>query len=91
MTGELLERYLRLLGVPRRPPSLDALEELVRAHAWRVPFENISKLYYKKSLGLRSLPGLGRFLDGVEEHGFGGTCYANNSYFCQNNPKIEVM
>ncbi len=83
MRPDLLERYLRLLGVPRGPPSPDGLRKLVRAHLCRVPFENISKLYYMRHLGLRGLPSLELFLDGIEQFNFGGTCYPNNYYFYQ--------
>jgi len=70
-------RYLRLLDVERQAPSLSALEEIVRAHLVRVPFENISKLYRWKS-GLAGIPRVDDFLDGIERYNFGGTCYANN-------------
>lgn len=83
MPSDLLERYLNLLGVQRRKPSLDALCELVQAHLMRVPFENISKLYYKKHQGLRGLRSLELFLDGIERFHFGGTCYTNNYYLYQ--------
>ncbi len=73
----VFERYLRVLGVEARPPSLDALREVTAAHLHRVPFENLSKLLYRHDSGMR-VPPLDRFLDGVEQHGFGGTCYANN-------------
>ncbi len=76
-----LQRYLRALGVSRREPTLAALEELVAAHLERIPFENVSKLYYRKRYGLSSMPDIERFLGGVEQHHFGGTCYANNSHF----------
>jgi len=83
MQPELLERYLGLLGARREEASVGALRELVQAHLCRVPFENISKLYYRKHLGLRALPGLELFLDGIEQFNFGGTCYPNNYYFYQ--------
>jgi len=70
-------RYLRVLSVAPRTPSLDALRELTAAHLTRVPFENISKLYYRRQEPPRRPPDLTRFLDGVEQHHFGGTCYAN--------------
>ncbi|MDH3217319.1 MAG: arylamine N-acetyltransferase [Candidatus Krumholzibacteria bacterium] len=79
-TRDLFARYLRMLGIGSVRPSQRALSELVTAHVERVPFENISKLYYRKHDGLRRLPGLGLFLDGIEQHNFGGTCYANNYY-----------
>ena len=78
---DLVERYLRALGVPRREPSAEALAELVAAHVMRVPFENISKLYRKNRLGLTGLPGIERFLEGIEQYHFGGTCYSNNFHF----------
>jgi len=80
LTADLLARYLRVLGIRRQDPSRDALTDLVAAHVKRVPFENISKLYYKKRLGLRSVPGLELFLEGIERYNFGGTCYATNYY-----------
>jgi N-hydroxyarylamine O-acetyltransferase len=76
-----LERYLTALGVSRREPTLAALEELVAAHLARIPFENVSKLYYRKRYGLAGAPDIERFLDGVEQYHFGGTCYTNNSHF----------
>ncbi|MFZ1041032.1 MAG: arylamine N-acetyltransferase [Anaerolineales bacterium] len=83
MPPELLERYLSLLGIQRRTPSVDALCELVQAHLLQVPFENVSKLYYKKHQGLRGIPNLETFLDGIERVHFGGTCYTNNYYLYQ--------
>lgn len=80
LRGELVDRYLTLLGVPRRPPGPAALAELVGAHLCRVPFENVSKLYRHKALGLAGLPPVEMFLDGIAWHGFGGTCYANNCH-----------
>jgi arylamine N-acetyltransferase len=80
---KLLDRYLNILGIPKREPNLDSLIELVKAHMFRVPFENVSKLYYKKHLGLRSIPDLELFLDGIERYNFGGTCYSNNFYLYQ--------
>ena len=47
----------------------------------RIPFENISKLYYRKHLGLTDLVPLPLYLEGIERHHFGGTCYPNNFYF----------
>ena len=73
-----LQRYLRTLGVSRREPTLAALEELVAAHLARIPFENVSKLYYRRRYGLSSVPDIERFLVGVEQYRFGGTCYTNN-------------
>ena len=60
-----------------------ALNELVRAHLLRIPFENLSKLYYQKEYGLRGIPGLELYLEGIELFHFGGTCYSNNFHFNQ--------
>lgn len=74
-------KYLGLLGVDNRSPSLDALTELVTAHLTKVPFENISKLYYREHLGLKTIPDINTYLTGIEQYHFGGTCYSNNYYF----------
>ena len=81
--ADLFDRYLRLLGIGRRGPSEEALAELTRAHLTRVPFENVSKLYRRKQPEGRGLPSLERFLDGIERHRLGGTCYANNFHLNQ--------
>ena len=81
-TPALFERYLRVLGVVARRPSLEALRELTAAHLTHAPFENLSKLLHRRDPAMR-LPSLERYLDGVELHGFGGTCYANNSHFAE--------
>ena len=75
------ERYLSILGVEAGSPSLDHLTRLVAAQIIRVPFENISKLWLKKSRGATSIPSIEEHLDGIEFSNFGGTCYANNPYF----------
>ncbi len=75
---EQATEYLRVLGVPRASPSLPALRALVTAHVTSVPFENVSKLLYRRRLGLREVPSLDRYLEGIERWHFGGTCYANN-------------
>lgn len=80
---DLFDRYLRLLGITRRRPSLEALRELTLAHLTRVPFENISKLYLRNQPERHGLPALERFLDGIERHRLGGTCYANNFHLNQ--------
>lgn len=82
-TPETFERYLSILGVEPQPPSLDHLRRLVGAQLTRVPFENISKLYLKKTRNASYIPSLEEHLDGIERFQFGGTCYANNSYFVE--------
>jgi N-hydroxyarylamine O-acetyltransferase len=78
---DVIDRYLAILGVARMEGSLATLRALVSAHLTRIPFENISKLYYYKRLGLTNLPGIRMYLQGIEEKHFGGTCYSNNYYF----------
>jgi N-hydroxyarylamine O-acetyltransferase len=74
----LVDRYLRLLEVPRRPPSPEALAELTAAQLIRVPFENVSKLVRLRGMGLKELPPVELHLEGIERFHLGGTCYANN-------------
>jgi len=81
LSPEFQGRYLELLAVPRREPGPAALAELVQAHLMRVPFENVSKLYYLRKSGQRALPGPEQFLDGIVRCNFGGTCYTANYYF----------
>ena len=73
-------KYLNLLGLSKRKPSLEALKELVSANLQLVPFENVSKLYYKKQNRLKNIPDFPQFLEGIEKYHFGGTCYSNNYY-----------
>ena len=79
----LLERYLRLLGVDGSPSGLSGLRALVRAHVTRVPFENVSKLLlWGRESRARSLT-LAEFLDGIEHHDLGGTCYSSNPFLAE--------
>jgi arylamine N-acetyltransferase len=55
------------------------LSQIVKSHLIKVPFENISKLLYKKQ-GMNYIPDLSTFLNGIEKYNFGGTCYTNNYY-----------
>jgi arylamine N-acetyltransferase len=80
VTDAQCSRYLRLLGVPAGPPGREALEALVAAHLERVPFETVSKLCQRRRGAAHTIPELDRFLDGIEHHAFGGTCYANNHH-----------
>jgi arylamine N-acetyltransferase len=83
MAGDLFARYLKALGVRARRPGLPALSELTAAHLARIPFENLSKLYYRHDAAMRGLPDLARFLDGIERWHLGGTCYSSNFHFHQ--------
>lgn len=76
---KLFAKYIRLLGVERSFPTYELLYQIIKAHLIKVPFENISKLIYKKR-GMHYIPDLATFLEGIENYNFGGTCYANNFY-----------
>ena len=78
---ELYYRFLELLGLEKKKVSIEALSELICAHLSTIPFENISKLYYKKLFSLESLPSFKKYLNGISENNLGGTCYANNYFF----------
>ncbi|MEW6050765.1 MAG: arylamine N-acetyltransferase [Candidatus Zixiibacteriota bacterium] len=78
----LFGTYLSVLGLSKEPPNRNYLTRLVRAHQYRVPFENISKLLYLKRDGVKGIPDFEKFIDGMKRHHFGGTCYSNNHYLC---------
>ena len=73
-------RYLNLLGIPLQKPSLNALTEIVKTQMFKIPFENISKIYYFKKTGLKGIPEFDQYLSGIENYHFGGTCYTINYY-----------
>jgi len=80
---EIYHRYLRVLGVEDLPSGLDGLRAIVRAHLLRVPFENVSKLllFGRENRGrFFTLP---EFLDGIEHHDLGGTCYSTNPFLAE--------
>lgn len=72
-------KYLKILGIEASKPSLELLEKIVKAHLIKIPFENISKLLFKKE-GMKHIPDLQTYLTGIEKYHFGGTCYSNNYY-----------
>jgi len=74
-------RYLELLGISSTHCALDDLRNLVSAHLIRIPFENISMLYRFSQFGLTATPPIDMFLDGVEQHHFGGMCFSSNIHF----------
>ena len=76
----MFNRYLDILGLAKRQPSLEALTEIVRAQLGRIPFENISKLHYFEKSGSKSIPDFRSFIEGIERYHFGGTCYSSNYY-----------
>ncbi len=75
----LFDKYLYLLKVGEGEPTFERLKQIVKAHLIKVPFENISKLLYKKQ-GMNYIPDFSTYLDGIENYNFGGTCYSNNYY-----------
>jgi len=79
----LFNRYLKILEIQRQKPDFEYLKKIVRAQMSKIPFENISKLYYKKRIGLEQLIDFELYLDGIENYRFGGTCYSNNFYLNQ--------
>jgi len=81
--NSLFERYLKILNIPRKNPGYSYLKELLTAHLIKIPFENISKLYYYKTLRLKNIPDFDLYLEGIEKNNLGGTCYSNNNYFNQ--------
>ena len=78
---EIHQRYLRILGVETLPSGLEGLRAIVRAHLSRVPFENLSKLLLFGREGQGRFFTLPEFLDGIEHHDQGGTCYGSNPFF----------
>ncbi len=79
----LFNKYLKVLGIGRSEPTLNYLTELLASQLNNIPFENISKIFYYKTLQLRNIPDFELYLNGIEKHNFGGTCYSNNYYFNQ--------
>jgi arylamine N-acetyltransferase len=75
----LYDKYLKQLGVDLSEAGFKLLKKIVKAHLIKVPFENISKLLYKKQ-GMNYIPDLSTYLNGIEKYSFGGTCYSNNYY-----------
>ena len=76
-------RYLKILGIQKQKLSFEYLKEIVRAQVTEIPFENVSKLFYKKRNNLEQLIDFELYLDGIEKYGFGGTCYSINFYLNQ--------
>lgn len=74
---EWVERYLRLLGLERKPASLKALRAITRAHLLRIPFENVTSLLRFRDAAARPLPDLdiAGLLDRWEQRAGGGVCY----------------
>ena len=80
MTPLEYRRYLRLLGIGTLPKGPEGLDAIVHSHLCRVPFENISKLLLLGREGAGRATTLSEFLDGIEFHDLGGTCYTSNPF-----------
>jgi arylamine N-acetyltransferase len=80
---KLFLRYLKLLGIQKQKPSFEYLKKIGRAQVSNIPFENISKLYFKKCFNLKHLIDFELYLEGIEKYRFGGTCYSINFYLNQ--------
>lgn len=72
-------QYIKILELEPASPTYSFLEKIVSAHLAKIPFENISKLLYKKN-GMTDIPDFEQYLDGIEKYNFGGTCYSINYY-----------
>lgn len=75
----LFDKYLELIGIEALNASFELLCKIVKAHLFKIPFENISKLLYKNK-GMNYIPDLTTYLSGIAKYNFGGTCYSNNYY-----------
>jgi N-hydroxyarylamine O-acetyltransferase len=80
--SQLIEKYLKILGLQRQGPDLLFLRKLVEAQLQQVPYENISKLL-RLANGGPSLPSFEEFVLNLEKFNFGGTCYVQNGYFVE--------
>jgi len=79
-TQSQYEEFLKILKIQQRDPSLDALTQIINAFLTKIPFENISKIYYMKKYGLSNIPNFDLYIRGISIQNFGGTCYSNNFY-----------
>ena len=83
MDNSLYKKYLDILNVHVDKPDKFTLKELITSHLSKIPFENISKVYYNKKFGLNYIPAFENYIKGIVEYHFGGTCYTNNYYFAR--------
>jgi arylamine N-acetyltransferase len=83
MDAPACSRYLRLLGVEEPVAGLEGLRRIVSAHVCCVPFENVTKLLLMAREGQGRITQLDEFLDGIEHHDLGGTCYTSNPFLWQ--------
>jgi len=101
------DSYIKKLGLSKRNPSLPALTEIVSTHLTKIPFENLSKIYYHSKYDMLTIPDLEMYLEGMIKYNFGGTCYTCNYYLNQllkylgyrvrlcgcnmNNPDVHIV
>ena len=76
---KLFKKYLKILEIEPETSSFELLRKIVKSHLAKIPFENISKLLYKKN-GMIDIPDFEMYLNGIEKYHFGGTCYSINYY-----------
>lgn len=76
---KLFIKYLEILEIDAEAPSLELLRKIIKSHLAGIPFENISKLL-NNNKGIRYIPELPLYLQGIEKYNFGGTCYSINYY-----------
>ncbi len=81
MDNTLYRKYLDILNVHVDKPDIYTLKELITSHLSKIPFENISKVYYNKKYDMDSIPSFEKYIEGIGDYHFGGTCYTNNYYF----------
>jgi arylamine N-acetyltransferase len=79
----LLDKYLDHLDLPKEIPSNSYLIKLIKAQLIKFPFENISKLILWSEGNYNKLIDLETHLNNSIKLNCGGTCYANNFYFCR--------
>ena len=79
----IFDRYIDILDIHDLEPNYANLTTIIQSHLLKVPFENVSKLYYLKKFDLKFIPSFTQFLDGIEKYHFGGTCYTTNYYLHQ--------
>lgn len=75
-----VRQYLQFMDLAPEPPSVGFLGRLLYAHLHRVPFENISKLYYYPRLAALGwkVPPPEVWTEFIATRDFGGTCFTIN-------------
>jgi arylamine N-acetyltransferase len=55
LDDRLFLNYLKILGVQKKKPNFEYLEEIIKAQMSKIPYKNISKLFYYKRNNLEQL------------------------------------